>query len=361
MAAKFASRKAETVLRGIVLQVGRIGTITPVANLEPVFLGGTTVSRASLYNEDYIRELDIRIGDRVVVEKGGDVIPKVTSVNLGKRPKKTRRFSFPSKCPECGSKLVRPEGEANWFCENDECPKQIRARIEHWAMRGAMDIEGLGEAIVDQLVNHKFIKNVADLYDLHGKKGALVELERWGTKSVENLLDGIEASKRRPYHRVLFALGIRHVGAGVVNVLCDRFSSIDELRSATKEELEAVREIGPKISESILRYFSDKRHLQIVERLQGSGVQFAAERKRNNGKLEGKTFVLTGTLASMTRDEAKESIEQQGGRVASGVSKTVDAVIVGEEAGSKLEKAKKLGIELWDEKKFLTILGKSKN
>jgi DNA ligase (NAD+) len=361
MAAKFASRKAETMLRDIVLQVGRVGTITPVANLEPVFLGGTTVSRASLYNEDYIRELDIRIGDRVVVEKGGDVIPKVTSVNLDKRTKNNKRFSFPSKCPECGSKLVRPEDEANYFCENDECPKQIRGRIEHWAMRGAMDIEGLGEAVVDQLVSHEFIKNVADLYGLYKKKSALVELERWGTKSVENLLDGIEASKNRPYHRVLFALGIRHVGAGVVNVLCDRFSSIEELQSASKEALESIDDIGPKISESIRRYFGDDRHLRIIQRLKNSGVQFEVEQRRKGGKLEGKTFVLTGTLATMTRDEAKESIEQHGGRVASGVSKTIDAVIVGEEAGSKLEKAKKLGIELWDEKRFLTILGKSKN
>ncbi|HEV8539305.1 MAG TPA: NAD-dependent DNA ligase LigA, partial [Bacteroidota bacterium] len=357
IAAKFASRSAETRLVGVTFQVGRIGTVTPVAELEPVFVGGTTVSRASLYNEDYVRELGIRVGDTVVVEKGGDVIPKVTSVVLSRRPKSSRRLSFPLKCPECGTKLVRPEGEANYFCENDECPKQIRGRIEHWSMRGAMDIEGLGEAIVDQLVSHDFVKNVADLYGLHANEEELVSLERWGEKSVQNLLESIESSKQRPFHRVLFALGIRHVGAGVVTVLCEHFLSIDALKSATREDLESVHEIGPKIAESVLRYFGDRRHVRMIERLKKAGLHFQVEGKKVDGKLGGKTFVLTGSLASMTRDHAREIIEAQGGRVAASVSKNVDAVIAGEEAGSKLTKARELGIDVWDEKKFLTTIG----
>ncbi len=357
IAAKFTSRKAETKLLGVTFQVGRIGTITPVAELEPVFLGGTTVSRASLYNEGYIRELDLRIGDYVIVEKGGDVIPKVTSVLTAKRQKNTKRLKFPSVCPECRTKLVRPDGEVNYFCENDECPKQIRGRIEHWAMRGAMDIDGLGWAIVDQLVNLKYIRNVADLYELYEHKSGLEQLERWGKKSVQNLLEGIETSKQKPFQRVLFALGIRHVGAGVVAVLCDHFSTIDELHTATQEELEAVHEIGPKIAESIVRYFADKRHRETISRLKKADLNFSIDKTKKNGKLSGKTFVITGTFSSMTRDHAKELIEAQGGRVASSVSKDVDALIVGEDAGSKLDKAKKLGVDLWDEKKLLANIG----
>ncbi|MBI4547007.1 MAG: NAD-dependent DNA ligase LigA [Ignavibacteriae bacterium] len=360
LAAKFASRKAETKLREIRLQVGRVGTITPVADLEPVFLGGTTVSRASLYNEDYIRELDIRKGDTVIVERGGDVIPKVTAVIKEKRPRNATPFVFPKKCPECGSQLIRMQDEANYFCDNYECPKQVRERIEHWAYRGAMDIPGLGEAIVDRLVSEKFAKNIADLYDLHKHKAKLCELERWGEKSVQNLLDGIETSKQKPYHRVLYALGIRHVGAGVAQVLADHFSSIDKLKKATQEELEAVYEIGPKIAESIVRFFKNRKHLEIIHRLQNAGIRFESDKKKASGKLAGKTFVLTGALTTFTREQAKEAIELLGGRVASSVSKNVDVLIIGEEAGSKLEKAKKLGIELWDEKKFISMIGKTK-
>lgn len=354
IAAKFTARKAETRLRGITLQVGRIGTITPVAELEPVFVGGTTVSRASMYNEDYIRELDIRVGDTVVVEKGGDVIPKISAVVKERRPSSARRYSFPAKCPECRSKLVCPAGEANYFCENDECPKQVRGRIEHWAARGAMDIEGLGEKIVDQLVGLKFIKNVADLYDLTRQRKSLLKLEGWGEKSVQNLLDGIESTQKKPYSRVLFGLGIRHVGAGIVTVLCNRFSSIDELRGAGREILESVYEIGPKIADSIIRYFKNRKHHNLIARLKKAGLQFEVEKKRG-GVFSGKSFVLTGTLPGMTRERATKLIEQHGGRVASGVSKTVTAVIVGEDSGSKFEKARKLGIDIWDEQTFLSM------
>lgn len=360
LAVKFASRKAETKLMDIKLQVGRVGTITPVAILQPVFLGGTTVSRASLYNEDYIDGLGIRIGDTVIVEKGGDVIPKVSEVIKRKRPKSSKPFSFPNKCPECGSKLFRPEGEANYFCENYSCPAQLKGRIEHWAMRGAMDIEGLGEAVVDRLVKLNFVQNVGDLYYLHQHRDELVELERWGEKSVQNFLEGIEASKQKPFHRVLYALGIRHVGAGVAQVLADHFSSIDDLKRSSQRELENVHEIGPRIAESIVHFFQEKHNREILERLRKVGIKLAAEKKRVIGPLSGKTFVLTGSLSAMTREKAKELIEAHGGIVASGVSRNVDFVIAGEEAGSKLEKAKQLGVELWDEKKFLSMMDKRK-
>lgn len=356
IAAKFATRKAETKLLGITLQVGRIGTITPVAELDPVFVGGSTISRASLYNKDYINELDIRIGDTVIVEKGGDVIPKVSAVVKEKRPSTSKRFSFPVSCPECGTKIRKLEGEVNYFCENDECPRQIRGRIEHWAARGAMDIEGLGEKIVDQLVEAEFIRNVADLYDLFSSRDKLIALEGWGEKSADKLLEGIEWSKSKPFRRVLFALGIRHVGAGVVDLLCDEYSSIDALMKATQDELLQVHEVGPKIAESVVRHFNNRRHRALIERLRASGIQLTSVAKKSKGRLAGKTFVLTGTLEGLSRDRARELIEQQGGKVAGTVSKNVSVVIVGEEAGSKLERARKLGIDLWDEKKFLSVV-----
>ena len=360
IACKFASRKGETRLNDIILQVGRVGTITPVAVLEPVFIGGTTVSRASLYNEDYIKELDIRIGDTVVVERGGDVIPKVTAIVKGKRPSGVRPFKFPQRCPECGSKLSRLDGEANYFCDNEKCPQQIRQRIQHWASRGAMDISGLGEAVVDTLVNNNFVRTVADMYQLHKHREQLVDLDRWGEKSVNNLLEGIERSKERSYQKVLYALGIRHVGAGVAVVLADHFSSIEDIMKASQEELEQVGEIGPRIAESIVHFFADKRNRAMIELLRKTGLSLRAERRKVHGPLAGKTFVLTGTLSSMTRDHAKEVIEQLGGRIASAVSKSVHVVIVGEEAGSKQDKAKSLGIEMWDETMFLSVTKKKK-
>ncbi|RCK75233.1 MAG: DNA ligase [Ignavibacteriae bacterium] len=352
---KFSSRKAETKLNDIKLQVGRVGTITPVAYLQPVFLGGTTVSRASLYNEDYIKELDIRIGDTVIVEKGGDVIPKVTSVVKEKRPPHTSGFVFPKKCPECGAKIYRPEGEANYYCENNECPAQVKGRIIHWASRGAMDITGLGEAVVNQLVELKFIRNVADLYSLYKQRDKLVQLERWGEKSVQNLLDSIENSKQKPYHRVVFGLGIRHIGIGIAQILCSKYNNIDMLMNAKYDDLQSTYEIGPKIAESIVRYFSDSHNIKLINRLKEAGLKFEAESLANL-PLSGKTFVLTGALESMTREEAKENIERLGGKVASSVSKNVDYLIVGEEPGSKLDKAKKLGIPLLNEAEFIKMI-----
>lgn len=361
IAFKFAARQATTTLKDIRLQVGRVGTLTPVADLEPVFVGGTTVSRATLHNEDYIKELDIRIGDTVVVEKGGDVIPKVSGVVLEKRPRGAKPYAVPGKCPECGSKISRPAGEANYFCENAECSAQVRGRIEHYAYRGAMDIEGLGEAVVDQLVRLGFVQNYADLYELHRHRDRLVNLERWGEKSADNLLEAIEESKKRPFSRVLFAMGIRHVGAGVAQLIVNQFRSMDRLMKASQDELDQVQGIGPRISESIRLFFADKHNQRIVERLRKAGVQFEEKQKRAAGgsPLADKTFVLTGTLSSFTREEAKQMIEELGGRVASSVSQNTDYLVVGEEAGSKLDKAKKLGIPTLDEESFLKLVKKA--
>ena len=359
IAFKFTARKKETVLRDIVVQVGRVGTITPVAELEPVFVGGSTVSRATLHNEDYIKELDIRLGDTVVVEKGGDVIPKVSAVVKEKRKSGTKPFQMPRTCPECGSKISRPEGEASYYCNNTECPAQVKARIEHFAHRGAMDIEGLGEAIVEQLVGLKFVRSYADLYDLHKKKKVLEELERWGEKSVQNLLEGIEASKQKPFARVLFAVGIRHVGSGVAQLLVKYFPSLDKLMDASKEDLEAIQGVGPRIAESVAEFFDDKHNRAIVERLRKAGVQTEEKisKAAKSSPVFGKTLVLTGGLTTMTREEAKEKIQALGGTVGSGVSKNTDYVIVGEGAGSKLDKAKKLGIRMIDEQEFKKLIG----
>jgi len=354
IAFKFASRKQETVLNDILLQVGRVGTITPVADLAPVFVGGTTVSRATLHNEDYIRELDVRIGDTVTIEKGGDVIPKVSGVVRHKQG--AAAFRMPSQCPVCGSPIARPEGEANYYCENTECPAQVKARIEHFASRGAMDVEGLGEAVVDQLVSLGIVANYADLYELHKKREDLLRLDRWGTKSVQNLLQAIETSKEKPFSRVLFALGIRHVGAGVAQLLAREIRSLDRLTGASQEELEVIPGIGPRIGESIRRFFADNHNRKLVERLKRSGLRTEEDARRGGNALSGKTFVLTGTLGSFSREEAKAQIEALGGKVTSSVSKKTDFVVVGEDAGSKLQQANKLGIRTLNEKEFIHLL-----
>ena len=344
IAFKFTSRKAETVLNDIILQVGRVGTITPVADLQPVFVGGTTVSRASLYNMDYINDLGLRIGDTVIVEKGGDVIPKVSEVIMSKRPKGTTAYKMAAKCPECNSPLFKPEGEVNYYCENSECPAQVKGRLEHFAMRGAMDIEGLGEAVVEQLVGLGWVKNCADLYSLHKHRKEMIELDRWGEKSTQNLLDAIEESKKRPFPRVLFALGIRHVGQGVAQLLTENFLSIDKLQAANEEDLQTTNGIGPQIAESVVRFFKEKHNRDLIKRLQDAGLTLTATTSKKKGKLSGLTFVLTGTLPTYSREEAKQLIEKNGGKVASSVSNNVQYVLVGDDAGSKLDKAKKLGI-----------------
>jgi DNA ligase (NAD+) len=356
VAFKFASRKAQTVLKGIALQVGRVGTVTPVAELEPVFVGGTTVSRATLHNIDYIHELDLRIGDTVVVEKGGDVIPKVSGTVPSLRPKGTTAFVMPASCPACRSRIYREEGEANYFCENAECPAQVRGRIEHFAHRGAMDIEGLGEAAVETLVSLELARNVADLYTLDARKKKLVALERWGEKSTQNLLDGIAASRKQPFDRVLFALGIRHVGAGVAKVLAGAYPSIDALAGATEEELHVTPQVGPKIAESIVHFFADRHNREIVRRLKEAGLTMTGAARPKKGKLNGKSFVLTGTLPSYSREEAGRMVEENGGKVVSSVSKNTSYLLAGAEAGSKLSKARALGITVISEDEFMRMI-----
>ncbi|MEX1138308.1 MAG: NAD-dependent DNA ligase LigA [Bacteroidota bacterium] len=360
IAFKFASRQRQTVLNSILLQVGRVGTVTPVADLEPVFVGGTTVSRATLHNEDYIKNLDIRPGDVVVVEKGGDVIPKVSGVIREKRKSGSRPFRMPDACPECGSRIFRPADEANYYCVNKECPAQIRAGIEHFAHRGAMDIEGLGEAAVNQLVEGGFVRNYADIYDLRKRKKELVELERWGEKSTLNVLEGIERSKERPFSKVLFALGIRHVGSGVAQLLAVNAGRMDTLMKSATGDLLDIEGIGPQIAESVVRFFGDAHNRAMLERLRKAGLQFEekVKSKKVSSALSGKSLVLTGTLEQMTRDEACERIETLGGRVSSSVSKKTDYVVVGSDAGSKLDQAKRLGIRMLSEQEFLTLLNK---
>jgi len=354
LAAKFASRKARTRLTAIQIQVGRVGTLTPVAELEPVFLGGTTVSRATLHNSEYIASLDLRVGDTVILEKGGDVIPKVTGIVPEERPKGARRFTMPRACPACGAPVHRPEGETNVYCENTECPAQVRARIEHFASRSAMDIEGLGEAAVDQLVRLGLVRNSADLYVLHRHRSRLTELERWGEKSAANLLEAIEASKARPFSRVLYALGIRHVGAGVAQLLAEQFTSMKALMQASREQLQDIPAIGPRIAESVIAFFAEGHNRALVAALARAGLTLEGER-RPDGALSGKTFVLTGTLPGRSREEAKQLIEQHGGRVVGSVSARVDYVVAGEGPGSKLEKARTLGIAILSEDELIRM------
>jgi DNA ligase (NAD+) len=354
LAAKFASRKARTRLTAIQIQVGRVGTLTPVAELEPVFLGGTTVSRATLHNSEYIASLDLRVGDTVILEKGGDVIPKVTGIVPEERPKGARRFTMPRACPACGAPVHRPEGETNVYCENTECPAQVRARIEHFASRSAMDIEGLGEAAVDQLVRLGLVRNSADLYVLHRHRSRLTELERWGEKSAANLLEAIEASKARPFSRVLYALGIRHVGAGVAQLLAEQFTSMKALMQASREQLQDIPAIGPRIAESVIAFFAEGHNRALVAALARAGLTLEGER-RPDGALSGKTFVLTGTLPGRSREEAKQLIEQHGGMVVGSVSARVDYVVAGEGPGSKLEKARTLGIAILSEDELIRM------
>jgi DNA ligase (NAD+) len=358
IAFKFAARRAETLLENIIVQVGRTGTITPVAQLRPVLLSGSTISRATLHNEDFIRELDLHVGDTVIIEKGGDVIPKVTDVVREHRPESTAPFHFPVRCPVCASPLQRPEGEAAWFCENIFCPAQVRGRIAHFASRGAMDIEGLGEAVVDMLVSGKYISSYADLYTLPVHRAELVELERFGEKSVDNLLAGIEASKSRTLDRVIYALGMRFVGQTVARLLASRAQSLPGLENMTADDLETIDGIGPRIAASVVRFFEDESTRTLVHRLIDAGVapEIRSPAADHLPWFEGRTFVLTGSLSRLTREEARESIERHGGKVTASVSKKTDIVVAGEAAGSKLEKALQLGITVVDEDAFLKQL-----
>ena len=357
IAFKFTPRQAQTKLLGITLQVGRVGTITPVAELQPVPLGGVIITRATLHNEDYIKEKDIRVGDTVIVERSGEVIPKIVGVVLEKRPPDAVPFVFPKNCPACGGPIERPAGEANYYCENPECPAQVRARIEHFASRGAMDIEGLGEAIVDKLVTLGFLKNYADIYELHRHKAKLVRIEGFGEKSVQNLLNSIENSKKQPFHRVLYAIGIRYVGSEIAKLLADAFGSIDNLMNASIEQISSVYGIGPRIAESVYKFFHDERNLELIRRLKEAGLNFEVKpEEKAKKKLAGKTFVFTGTLKNFTREEAKEKVEELGGKVSNSVSRKTDYVVVGENPGSKYDKARQLGVRIITEEEFLELI-----
>ena len=349
IAYKFAARAGETQIEDILVQVGRTGKLTPVAALKPVSIGGTTVTRATLHNMDEIERLGVKIGDWVEVVRGGDVIPKVVKV-LEDKPRGTREFHMPERCPECGGHVVRAEGEADHRCVNANCPAKLRESVRHFASRGVMNIEGMGDALVNQLVDAKLVKSVADIYDLTEEQ--LTNLERMGKKSAENIQREIENSKKLPLERVIYGLGIRMVGERTAQFLAEHFGSMDALMAASEEELQAVNEIGPRVSESIREFFDEPKNVALVERLRKAGLTFKGQKKQRGTALAGKTFVLTGTLERHTRDEAKKLIEDAGGKVSGSVSKKTDYVVAGAEAGSKLDKAKELGVAVIGEKEM---------
>ncbi|TAI49077.1 NAD-dependent DNA ligase LigA [Flagellimonas allohymeniacidonis] len=359
MAYKFKSEQASTVLHEITYQVGRTGAITPVANLEPVLLAGTTVKRASLHNADQIAKLDIRKGDTVFVEKGGEIIPKIIAVDFTKRPKDSQPTQYITHCPECGTELIRNEGEAQHFCPNDVgCPPQITGRIQHFISRKAMDIEGLGGETVELLHKEGLIQNYADLYTL--TKEQIMPLERMAEKSAENLVNGVAASKAIPFERVLFALGIRYVGETVAKKLAKAYKNIDALMATTAEELVAVDEIGERIAESVVEFFGEESNVQLVHRLKDYGLQFSLSEEQLQNQtdhLKGQTFVVSGVFATINRNELKKLIEDNGGKVASSVSSKTSFLVAGENMGpSKRTKAENLGVPIISEQEFLQKL-----
>ncbi len=358
IAYKFPAEKQLTLLKEITYQVGRTGVVTPVANLEPVQLSGTMVQRATLHNEDFIRQLDIRPGDRVWVEKGGEIIPKITGKVQSDEVQSTKDFSFPETCPECGTPLVRVEGEAAWRCPNEAgCPPQLKGKIEHFVSRKAMNIDGLGEETIDLLYRQGLLHNVADIYDL--KAEDIAAQERLGEKSAQNMLAGIEASKQVPWARVLFALGIRMVGETTAKKIARVYNSIDTLQWATAEQLCAIEDVGPQIAENIVEYFNDMRNLEILERLRQAGVQMEGEAVAGpqSDKLAGFSIVISGTFSQHSRDEYKAIIESHGGKNVGSVSKKTSFILAGENMGpEKLKKAEALGIRLMSEEEFLELI-----
>jgi len=361
IAYKFPAEEKETTVKDIIVQVGRTGAITPTAVLEPVRVAGSVVSRATLHNQDFIDEKDIRIGDRVIIHKAGDVIPEVVRVLKDKRKGDERIFKLPENCPECNEPTVRLEGEAALRCVNIACPAQLRRGIIHFVSREAMNIEGLGEAVVTQLLENDLIRDPGDLYYLKGKREELIALERMGEKSVQNLLKAIEDSKSNDLSKVLSALGIRLVGAKAALVLAENFGSMEKLMEASIEELTEIDEIGPKMAESIVAFFEEESNKAVIDKLKAAGVNMLSlkgDKKKEDLRLEGVTFVLTGTLEGFTRNEAKDIIENLGGKVTGSVSKKTDYVLAGENPGSKLDKAKELGIKIIDEEEFRSLVNK---
>jgi DNA ligase (NAD+) len=356
IAYKYAARAGITRIEGIRVQVGRTGKLTPVAELAPVAIGGTTVRNATLHNMDEIERLGVKIGDWVQVERGGDVIPKVTKVIDDKdHPRGHESFHMPERCPVCGTKVVRTEGEVDYRCVNANCPAKLMGTILHFASRGVMNIDGMGEALVAQLLERGLVKNVADIYDLTKKD--LLGLERFADKSAQNILDEIEKSKTLPLERVIYGLGIRMVGERTAQFLAEHFGSMDALMDASLEQLEEVNEVGPRIAESIREFFDEPRNRELVKRLRDAGLTFTGKKRERGTRLAGKTFVLTGTLANYSRDQAKKMIEDAGGRVSGSVSKKTDYVVAGSDAGSKLDKARELGVPVIEEKEMEKLVG----
>ncbi|HLU84426.1 MAG TPA: NAD-dependent DNA ligase LigA [Vicingaceae bacterium] len=360
IAYKFKAEQAKTKLLEITYQVGRTGAITPVANLQPVLLAGTTVKRASLHNADQIEKLDIRINDTVLVEKGGEIIPKIVGVEATQRDIFSEPVSYITHCPECNTPLVRKEGEAQHYCPNEwGCPPQIKGKITHFISRKAMNIDGLGEETIDLLVDKNLISNSADLYELTYHQ--LYELEGFKEKKVQNILEGIQKSKQVPFERVLFAIGIRYVGETVAKKLAKQFKSIDAIANATFEELINTDEIGDKIAESLQQFFANEYHQQLVNRLKEKGLQLTLSEEQlanTTDKLAGLTFVVSGVFSLFSRDELKNSIEQNGGKVAGSISKKTSYIVAGENMGpSKLQKAQDLGVAIIDENKFMEMIG----
>lgn len=358
IASKFQAKQATTVIRDIILQVGRTGALTPVAIFEPTPLAGTTITRATLHNEDEIRRKDIRIGDTVIIEKGGDIIPQVVKVIESKRSGREKEFSMPQKCPVCAAKVVKLEDEAVSRCIGSSCPAQLKEKIAHYAQRTAMHIEGLGDKVIEQLVDNKIMPDVSQLYKLD--LFTLSSLERMGEKSAQNLLVQIEKSKSQPLSRLIFALGVRYVGAGGARILADNFSSLEALASASQKSLEEIPEIGPRTAQSIVLFFKEEKNRKLLEKLRKNGVRMEkGEKRKEQGPLIGKKFVLTGSLEHYSRDEARELVESLDARVISSVSKKVDYVVVGKDPGSKYEKAKNLQVRILNEKEFRKLLNKT--
>jgi DNA ligase (NAD+) len=360
IAYKYKAEEASTKLLAVTFQVGRTGTVTPVANLEPVLLSGTVVKRATLHNADQIALLDLHVNDVVFVEKGGEIIPKIVGVDHSYRNENTIQIEFITHCPECGTALVKNEGEANHFCPNYlHCPPQIKGRIEHFISRRAMDIDGLGEETIDLLYNKQLVRNISDLYDL--QLDQLVPLERLGQKSATNILKSIKESANVPYARMIYALGIRHVGETIAKTLAKNFESIDELMNADMDKLTDVNEIGPKIAASIVSFFADRDNLETIQKLKAAGLKFRSEggNAGSGTALEGKTIVISGTFSLHSRDEYKEMIESNGGKNASSISGNTSFILAGENMGpSKKDKAEELGISMISEDEFLKIIGK---
>ncbi len=357
IAYKYPAERAQTVVESIAVQVGKTGALTPVANLRAVSLAGTTVRRASLHNFDEMRRLDVRPGDTVLIEKAGEIIPQVVEVKKELRPKGAEPFPVPKKCPNCDTEVVKDEAGVYVRCPNPDCMGRLKERLRYFAGRDQMDIEHLGIALIEQLIDSGLVRNFADVYRL--KKDDLLTLERMGEKSAQNVFDAIQASKTRPLWRFLAALGIRHVGGQSAEVLAEHFGSLDAIRNADLDELQTVDQVGPVMAESVYQYFRDPRHRAVVDDLLAAGVRPQAPApKKRSGKLQGKTIVVTGTLKGFSRQQAEQAIREAGGKAAGSVSKKTDFVLAGEDAGSKLEKARALGVEVIDEKQFLAMLGR---